>query len=402
MKPPRNRPSYANVTSTLALFVALGGTSYAAATISGSDVRDHSLTGRDIARGSLTGTQIKSRSVPGGDLVSGSVTSTQIRRGTIREPDLAPRLRKNLLVHGPTGAAGPTGDSGPMGDTGPKGDTGPRGELGPIGETGPTGSIGPTGDQGPPGPSDVDAAPAGTSQSNAATFSFGGAQRAAIGQQPNQPQSCCFVPGSGLMEVKSGTGRTTQLTHYGFGSTIRSSGPSSGIFEFFLGSQGTSGQAQLSVRNNGNGTGASVQARNATDTSGVILNYADALRPRLEVENNGQSPGAVLGIENASAGGAIKLATGGNGGPPHDHVTLDSSGLFSSDGDVSFGDSASDKVLFHGAATSGAQGTDPGALNAALTDSDVDTPAELAQRLNEERAAINLLRAALLQQGLIG
>jgi len=55
----RRRLSYANVVSTLALFVALGGSSYAALTITGSDVRDRSLTGKDIKANSLSGRQIK-------------------------------------------------------------------------------------------------------------------------------------------------------------------------------------------------------------------------------------------------------------------------------------------------------------------------------------------------------
>ena len=36
----RGRLSYANVMSTIAVFVALGGTTYAAATITGSDVKN--------------------------------------------------------------------------------------------------------------------------------------------------------------------------------------------------------------------------------------------------------------------------------------------------------------------------------------------------------------------------
>ncbi len=39
------RPSYANVTATLALFLALGGTSYAAISITGSNVQNGTLTG---------------------------------------------------------------------------------------------------------------------------------------------------------------------------------------------------------------------------------------------------------------------------------------------------------------------------------------------------------------------
>jgi hypothetical protein len=55
----RARLTYANVVATLALFVALGGSSYAALTITGSDVRDRSLSGKDLKRNTLTGRHIK-------------------------------------------------------------------------------------------------------------------------------------------------------------------------------------------------------------------------------------------------------------------------------------------------------------------------------------------------------
>ena len=46
--PKLPRPSYGSVTATLALCAALGGTSYAAITVTGADVRNGSLTGKDI------------------------------------------------------------------------------------------------------------------------------------------------------------------------------------------------------------------------------------------------------------------------------------------------------------------------------------------------------------------
>lgn len=55
----RKRLSYANVTATLALFVALGGSSYAALSISGRDVADGSLTYRDLKRNTLGGSRIQ-------------------------------------------------------------------------------------------------------------------------------------------------------------------------------------------------------------------------------------------------------------------------------------------------------------------------------------------------------
>ncbi len=54
----RDRLTYANVMATIAVFIALGGTTYAAVTITGRDIKDGSLTGRDVKRNSLTGKQI--------------------------------------------------------------------------------------------------------------------------------------------------------------------------------------------------------------------------------------------------------------------------------------------------------------------------------------------------------
>ncbi len=55
----RSKLSYANVMATLAVFISLGGTSYATLQLTGHDVRDGSLTGRDLRRNSLGGRPIK-------------------------------------------------------------------------------------------------------------------------------------------------------------------------------------------------------------------------------------------------------------------------------------------------------------------------------------------------------
>ena len=55
----RSRLSYANVMSTLAVFIALGGTSYAALTIDGSSIRNRTITGKKLRANTLTGVQIK-------------------------------------------------------------------------------------------------------------------------------------------------------------------------------------------------------------------------------------------------------------------------------------------------------------------------------------------------------
>jgi hypothetical protein len=92
------RLTYSNVTATLALFIALGGTSYAAVKITGRNVVDGSLTGKDIKKKSVS----------------------------------LDRLRTV-----PKGAQGPQGVAGPQGVTGLKGDPGPAGERGPAGPVDP-------------------------------------------------------------------------------------------------------------------------------------------------------------------------------------------------------------------------------------------------------------------------
>jgi len=79
MKRTRSKLTYANLMSTVAVFVALGGSSYAALTISGSNVKNGSLTYRDIKRNSLGGTRIK-----------------ESRLGTV------PRARNSLHLNGVT------------------------------------------------------------------------------------------------------------------------------------------------------------------------------------------------------------------------------------------------------------------------------------------------------------
>lgn len=55
----RSRLTYANVTSTLALFIALGGSSYAALTINGETIKNRSISAKKLRPNTLTGVQIK-------------------------------------------------------------------------------------------------------------------------------------------------------------------------------------------------------------------------------------------------------------------------------------------------------------------------------------------------------
>jgi hypothetical protein len=55
----RRRLSYANVMATLAVFIALGGSSYAALTVTGRNIKNGSLSYKDLRRDTLGGSRIK-------------------------------------------------------------------------------------------------------------------------------------------------------------------------------------------------------------------------------------------------------------------------------------------------------------------------------------------------------
>lgn len=59
----KQRVTYANVMSTVAVFVALGGSSYAALTINGSSIKDRSVSGKKIRHNAITGGEIKESSL---------------------------------------------------------------------------------------------------------------------------------------------------------------------------------------------------------------------------------------------------------------------------------------------------------------------------------------------------
>jgi hypothetical protein len=86
----RRRLTYANVMATLAVFIALGGSSYAALTVTGRNVKNGSLSFRDLRRDTLGGSRIN-----------------ESRLGTVRRARNAARLdgvtADRLLVRCPEG-----------------------------------------------------------------------------------------------------------------------------------------------------------------------------------------------------------------------------------------------------------------------------------------------------------
>ena len=59
----RRRPSPALLISLIALFVSLGGTGYAALTVSGKNIKNESITGKDVKANSLGSRQVKESSL---------------------------------------------------------------------------------------------------------------------------------------------------------------------------------------------------------------------------------------------------------------------------------------------------------------------------------------------------
>jgi len=98
------RLTFANVVSALALFIALGGASYAALR---------------LPKNSVGTRQIKNN----------AVTGPKIKAGSVGSSDLSTSVRSQLLTAGMPGPAGSTGVAGPKGDTG---STGPAGAPGPL------------------------------------------------------------------------------------------------------------------------------------------------------------------------------------------------------------------------------------------------------------------------------
>ena len=104
---------HATAVAYLALFAALGGSAYAAVTVTGKNIKDGTITGRDV----------KSRSLGTSKLSPTAVSSLTGQRG-------------------PSGPQGESGERGSVGPVGPKGDIGPAGPQGPAGPAGPSGVSG--------------------------------------------------------------------------------------------------------------------------------------------------------------------------------------------------------------------------------------------------------------------
>ena len=96
----RRRITYANVIATMALFVALGGTSVAAVS---------------LKKNSVGPKQIKAGAVKNGELAKGAVTSAKVKDKSLSRRDFKP----GQIFDGGRGAQGPRGAQGLQGPAGP-------------------------------------------------------------------------------------------------------------------------------------------------------------------------------------------------------------------------------------------------------------------------------------------
>jgi hypothetical protein len=69
----RRHLSYANVIATLALFVAMGGSSYAALTITGKQIRNNTVRSTDIRNGTLQGRDVRADALSGSSIIESSL-----------------------------------------------------------------------------------------------------------------------------------------------------------------------------------------------------------------------------------------------------------------------------------------------------------------------------------------
>ena len=96
------RPSHTTVVAYLALFAALGGTSYAAVKLP-----KNSVGGAQIKKNAVTGAKVKNSSLGPSDIKNGSLLKADFKAGQLPAG-----------AQGPQGPPGPTGASGPVGPDG--------------------------------------------------------------------------------------------------------------------------------------------------------------------------------------------------------------------------------------------------------------------------------------------
>jgi hypothetical protein len=79
----RPRLTYANVTATIALFVALGGTAYAVDTVGSADIIDESILSQDVKDGEVRTSDLADLGVTNAKLAADAVTTLKLANGAV-------------------------------------------------------------------------------------------------------------------------------------------------------------------------------------------------------------------------------------------------------------------------------------------------------------------------------
>jgi hypothetical protein len=127
------RLTYANVMSSIAVFVALGGGAYATIDrkIGSQDIKRNAVKQKQLAPASVKAPQIAPNGVRAPKVATDAIRPRHIFEGAIRTPEIADgavtdeKLADGVAVSGPQGPPGPQGEQGPQGPPGPS--TGPAG-----------------------------------------------------------------------------------------------------------------------------------------------------------------------------------------------------------------------------------------------------------------------------------
>lgn len=80
--------TYANVVATLALFLALGGASYAAIRVGSGSIINNSVRTQDLRNNDIRGKDIRNRTIQHADILTNTILGQQIRESTLSKvPD---------------------------------------------------------------------------------------------------------------------------------------------------------------------------------------------------------------------------------------------------------------------------------------------------------------------------
>lgn len=141
MRSIRKHLSFSNVVSCMALFIALGGVSYAATqlpknSVGSPQIKKNAVKTGDIARNAVRVGKLAPEAAKAGKIAKNAITTDRLRNnavtgqkvkdGSLSATDFAP----GQLPAGPQGIPGPQGVPGVPGPQGPQGDEGPQGDPG--------------------------------------------------------------------------------------------------------------------------------------------------------------------------------------------------------------------------------------------------------------------------------